>query len=66
LAAPAKLPQPDDKKNFAEKAGLAMESTSYSDFTKSGYWDVDDTLRPIYEEASKKLGREFPYPERKK
>ena len=39
-----------------------MESAGYSAFTKSGYWDVDDALRPIYEEASEKLGREFKYP----
>ena len=39
-----------------------METLDFSDFTKSGFWNVDDVLRPIYEEASKTLGREFPYP----
>ena len=28
----------------------------------NGKWNVDDVLRPIYEEASEMLGREFPYP----
>ena len=37
-------------------------SLGFSDFTKSGVWDVDDVLRPIYEEASEAVGREFPYP----
>ena len=32
------------------------------DFTKKGFWDVDDALRPIYEEASEVVGREFKYP----
>ena len=35
----------------------------YSDFISDGKWDVDDVLRPIYEEASRIVGREFPYPE---
>ena len=38
---------------------------AFSDFTESGYMDVDDVLRPIYEEASEVMGREFPYPENK-
>ena len=25
---------------------------SFSDFTKSGFWEVDDVLRPVYEDAS--------------
>ncbi len=36
----------------------------YTDFIANGKWDVDDVLRPIYEEASAIIGREFPYPER--
>jgi ribonuclease Z len=34
----------------------------FSDFTESGFMDVDDALRPIFEEASEAMGREFPYP----
>ena len=60
LAAPAELPKQEDKVKFAEKVGV--ESLDYSDFTKTGFWDVDDVLRPIYQDASDRLGREFPYP----
>jgi len=62
LAAPAKAPSLDDRTEFAKKAGLSTSSLSFSDFTKSGYMDVDDVLRPIYAEASEVLGREFKYP----
>jgi ribonuclease Z len=65
LAAPAKAPSLDDRKVFAKEYGLDQEKVGFSDFTKSGYWNVDDVLRPIFEEASKALGREFPYPEDK-
>ena len=34
----------------------------FSEFTQAGLWDVDDVLRPIFEEAGEVLGREFPYP----
>jgi ribonuclease Z len=30
---------------------------------EAGRWDVDDVVRPIYEEAGEALGREFEYPE---
>jgi len=62
LAAPAKAPSLDDRTEFAKKAGLSTNSLSFSDFTKSGYMDVDDVLRPIYAEASEMMGREFKYP----
>jgi len=62
LAAPAQPPSLDDRTAFAKKVGLATESLSFSDFTKTGYMDVDDALRPIYAEASEMLGREFKYP----
>ena len=62
LAAPAQPPSPDDRIAFAEKAGLDMSTLTFSDFTKSGYMDVDDVLRPIYAEASEVLGQEFTYP----
>ena len=47
---------------FAELMGLDQDKMGYSDFTNSGYWDVDDVLRPIFEEASEAVGRDFPYP----
>ena len=62
LAAPAQPPSQDDRVAFAETAGLDMATLSFSDFTKSGYMDVDDVLRPIFAEASEVLGREFKYP----
>jgi ribonuclease Z len=35
----------------------------YSSVIEAGRWNVDDVVRPIYEEASEALGRDFPYPE---
>ena len=40
----------------------ADDRVGYSPFIEAGRWDVDDVLRPIYEDASEALGREFPYP----
>ena len=62
LAAPAEPPSLDDRTAFGKSAGLTTESMAFSDFTKSGYMDVDDVLRPIFAEASEVFGREFPYP----
>ncbi|MES0827278.1 guanitoxin biosynthesis MBL fold metallo-hydrolase GntH [Ruegeria sp. SCP11] len=62
LASPAKPPSQDDKAEFAERSGVPLEAMQFSDFTKEGYDDVDDVLRPIYEEASEVLGQDFPYP----
>ena len=56
---PAAPPKPEDRKPWEEKLGVSLE---FSDFTKSGFWEVDDVLRPIYEEASEVVGREFKYP----
>ncbi|RLA31646.1 MAG: hypothetical protein DRR03_09450 [Gammaproteobacteria bacterium] len=60
LAAPAEPPKQEDKTDMAKKLGV--ESLDYSDFIQAGAWDVHDVLRPIYEDASKTLGKEFPYP----
>jgi ribonuclease Z len=54
-------PDMADRVAFSEKYGWEV---GYSEFITGGMWDVDDVLRPIYEEASRVLGREFPYPER--
>ena len=62
LASPAQAPRPDDKQRYAKLKGIPVDSLKFSDFTKSGYLDVDDVLRPIYKEASSVVGQEFPYP----
>ena len=54
-------PDMADRDALSEKYGWEI---GYSDFLIDAKWDVDDVLRPIYEEASRMLGREFPYPER--
>ena len=63
LGAPAEPPKEEDKTAMAESLGV--DTIDFSDFTKSGFWDVDDVLKPIYEEASEVVGKEFPYPEKK-
>ena len=62
LGAPAEPPSLADRDEFAARAGISPDDIGFSDFTKAGFWNVDDALRPIYEEASEVLGREFPYP----
>ena len=54
-------PDMADRVAFSERIGWDV---GYSDFISNAVWDVDDVLRPIYEEASRTLGREFPYPSR--
>jgi len=41
----------------------AEDRIGYSPEIEAGRWNVDDVIRPIYEEASEALGRDFPYPE---
>ena len=60
LAAAAEPPKEEDKVAFAKKVGV--ETLDFSEFTNAGRWDVDDVLRPIYEEASEVIGKEFKYP----
>jgi ribonuclease Z len=62
LASPAVPPKLEDRKKYAEMKDLPLDALEFSDFTKSGFWDVDDVLRPIYKEAGEAVGREFPYP----
>lgn len=62
LAAPAQVPNMDDRNTFAKNHGFDASAIGYSDFIEGGKWDVDDALRPIYEQASEALGRNFPYP----
>jgi ribonuclease Z len=49
----------EDRKRFQERLGVSLD---FSQFTRDGFWDVDDVLRPIYEEAGEAVGREFKYP----
>ena len=49
----------EDRKPTEERLGTSLE---FSQFIKDGFWDVDDVLRPIYEEAGEAVGREFKYP----
>ena len=62
LAAPPELPNMDDRNTFAERTGVPAEAIGYTDFIAEGVWDVDDVLRPIYEETGEAVGKEFPYP----
>jgi len=55
------LPDPADRDAFTEKVGWTGP-VPFTDFIANGVWDVHDVLRPIYEDAGKALGREFPYP----
>jgi ribonuclease Z len=60
LASPAEPPDFADRAPMEEKLGVSLD---FSEFIENGKWDVDDVLRPIYEEASELMGKEFPYPE---
>lgn len=66
LGRPAQAPSQDDKIAFAKENNLSKESMQFSEFIKDGVWNVDDVLKPIYQDASEKFGKEFPYPEKKK
>jgi len=63
---PNVAPSKDDRAKFAEMKKLPAEAIGYSDFIVGGKMNMDDVLRPIYEEASKAVGREFKYPEKGK
>ncbi len=56
----ANPPSQSDTDAFSERLGWKLP---FSEFIAGGKWNVDDALRPIYEEASKVMGREFEYPE---
>jgi ribonuclease Z len=64
LAGAAEPPGGDsDREQFSKDAGVPVEGLSYSDFIIEGRWgEVDEVLRGVYEEASKALGQDFPYP----
>ena len=61
LASPAVLPSMSDREAFSRRLNVDL---AYSDFIADGAWaDVEEVLRDIYKEASRELGREFPYPD---
>ena len=64
LAGAAEPPGGDsDREQFSKDVGVPVEGLSYSDFIIEGRWgEVDEVLRGVYEEASKALGQDFPYP----
>ena len=62
LSEPPIPPGADDRRTFAENQGIPAEAVGYTDFIAEGRWNVDDALRPIYEQASEALDRDFPYP----
>jgi ribonuclease Z len=62
VSRPAVPPGKDDRATFAKMKGMPIEAIGYTDFIAGGKWNVDDVIRPIYQEASEVLGREFPYP----
>ena len=67
LAGAAQPPGGDaDREKFSKETGVPVEALLYSKFIRDGRWgEVDEPNRQIYQEASEKLGREFPYPESK-
>ena len=59
LATPAIPPDMADRAQASQELGWEL---GYTDFIIDGKLDVDDVLRPIYEEASQVVGQEFVYP----
>ena len=48
---------------YPAKPVSAEDRVGYSPEIEAGRWNVDDVIRPIYEEAGEALGRKFEYPE---
>ena len=48
---------------YPAKPISAEDRVGYSPEIEAGRWNVDDVIRPIYEEAGEALGRKFEYPE---
>ena len=59
LATAAIPPDINDRKKLSEKLEAPV---GYSPEIEGGKLEMDDVIKPIYEEASKALGREFKYP----
>ncbi len=47
---------------YPAKPVSAEDRVGYSPEIEAGRWNVDDVIRPIYEEAGEALGRKFEYP----
>ena len=60
---PAQAPTKDDRGKFAQKKGLPADALGFTDYISNGKWNVDDVLKPIYDEAGQALGKEFSYPD---
>jgi len=61
LASPAAPPDMADRVAEGEKLGWQL---GYSDLIEGGKLDYRDVIEPIYQEASRILGREFAYPQK--
>ena len=60
LASEAIPPDMADRDAFSKRVNWEV---GYSDFISNGKWkEIDEVLRPIYDEASKAMGRKFTYP----
>jgi ribonuclease Z len=61
LASPAIPPRMADRETESAKLGWEI---GYTEFIAGGKLDYRDVIEPIYEEASRFVGREFEYPEK--
>ena len=52
---PAMSPQLSDRDPFSKGLGVELK---FSEFIAGSKWNVDDVLRPIYEDAGEAMGRE--------
>ena len=50
----------EDRKSESKRLGWEI---GYSDFISGGKLDYRDVIEPIYDEASKAVGRELKYPD---
>ena len=61
LASEAIAPELSDRDEISKRLNWEV---GYSDFISGGKWkDVDEVLKPIYEEAGKATGKTYAYPE---
>ena len=63
---PGKAPLPSDRDAFAKSIGIDAKAMEFSEETLKHRLDVDDAVKPIYEQFSKEFGREFNYPDPRK
>ncbi len=63
---PGKAPLPSDRDEFAKSIGVETKFLDFSEETLQHRLDVDDAVKPIYEQFSEEFGREFDYPDPRK